>query len=88
MRTKTPVTLSKNLTAVVVLLALFMTPLTAFAQTAIKMRKTNISCKDITLGQQAAMEAEKQFPILNDAGHALCAAGGQRLAGLSRRTTS
>ena len=49
-------------------LTLFAAPLAAFGQTRISMPKNKYKVEDdVKLGRQAAAEAEKQFPILNDA---------------------
>jgi beta-barrel assembly-enhancing protease len=45
----------------------FIAPLSLFAQTKVSLRKNKYSLNDdIKLGQQAATEAERQFPLLND----------------------
>lgn len=64
---RTPKILSKNLTAMLVLWAMMMTPLASFAQTKISIPKNKYKVQDdIKLGREAAVEAEKQFPVLND----------------------
>lgn len=47
--------------------ALFITPLAAFGQTRISMPKNKYKVSDdVKYGREAAAEAERQFPILND----------------------
>jgi beta-barrel assembly-enhancing protease len=59
---------NKNLTAVLVLCALVMSPFTAMSQTVIKMPKNKYKVQDdLKLGREASVEVEKQLPILNDA---------------------
>jgi hypothetical protein len=54
--------------AMLVLWAVVMTPLAAIAQTKINMPKNKYKIQDdIKLGNEAAAEAEKQLPVLNDA---------------------
>ncbi|HEX9927849.1 MAG TPA: M48 family metallopeptidase [Pyrinomonadaceae bacterium] len=58
---------STSLTSAFLAFAMLLTPLAAFAQTKISMPKNKYSIQDdIKAGQQAAAEAERQFPILND----------------------
>jgi predicted Zn-dependent protease len=58
---------AQSLVALLMAAAVFAVPLTALGQTKIKYRKNKYSVQqDVELGQQAAREAEKQLPILND----------------------
>lgn len=58
---------STALTSAFLAFAMFLAPLAAMAQTRISMPKNKYSIQDdIKAGQQAAAEAERQFPILND----------------------
>jgi Zn-dependent protease with chaperone function len=58
---------STSLTSAFLAFAMLLTPLAAFAQTRISMPKNKYSIQDdIKAGQQAAAEAERQLPILND----------------------
>ncbi|MDQ4123937.1 MAG: M48 family metallopeptidase [Acidobacteriota bacterium] len=58
---------STALTSALLAFALFLTPLAAMAQTRISMPRNKYKVEDdVKLGQQAAAEAERQFPILND----------------------
>jgi Zn-dependent protease with chaperone function len=58
---------STSLTSAFLAFAMLLTPLAAFAQTKISMPKNKYSIQDdIKAGQQAAAEAERQLPILND----------------------
>jgi Zn-dependent protease with chaperone function len=51
----------------ITLVAISVMPLSAFAQTQIKYHSNKFSVQDdVKLGQQAAREAEKQFPLLRD----------------------
>jgi beta-barrel assembly-enhancing protease len=51
----------------VVLVAVALMPLSAFAQTQIKYHSNKYSIQDdVKLGRQAAQEAESQFPLLRD----------------------
>jgi len=64
---KTPKVLSRNLMAWLVLCAVLMTPMAAMAQSKINIPKNKYKTQDdIKLGLQAATEAEKQLPVLND----------------------
>lgn len=48
-------------------LTIFVMPLTAFGQTRIAMPKNKYKIEDdVKLGQQAAQQAEQQFPLLRD----------------------
>ncbi|MGZ8843891.1 MAG: M48 family metalloprotease [Pyrinomonadaceae bacterium] len=56
-----------KLVALQMVLALVILPLTAFAQTQIKLHSNKFSpAEDVRLGRQAAAEAEQQFPLLRD----------------------
>ncbi|HEX8194686.1 MAG TPA: M48 family metallopeptidase [Pyrinomonadaceae bacterium] len=58
---------STSLTSAFLAFAMLLTPLAAFAQTRISMPKNKYKVQDdVKAGQQAAAEAERQFPILND----------------------
>jgi Zn-dependent protease with chaperone function len=58
---------STSLTSAFLAFAMLLTPLAAFAQTRISMPKNKYKIQDdVKAGQQAAAEAERQFPILND----------------------
>lgn len=58
---------STALTSAFMAFAMFLAPLAAIGQTRISMPKNKYSIQDdIKAGQQAAQEAERQFPILND----------------------
>ena len=58
---------STALTSAFLAFAMFLTPLAAMAQTRISVPKNKYKIEDdVKLGQQAAAEAERQFPILND----------------------
>ncbi len=58
---------STSLTSAFLAFAIFLTPLAAMSQTRISMPKNKYKIEDdVKLGQQAAQEAERQFPILND----------------------
>ncbi|HEU4711885.1 MAG TPA: M48 family metalloprotease [Pyrinomonadaceae bacterium] len=57
----------RNLVAWVALVAISMMPVTALAQTQIKLHSNKYSVQDdVKLGRQAAQEAEQQFPIMRD----------------------
>lgn len=57
----------QSLLAWVVLVAVALMPLSAFAQTQIKYHSNKYSIQDdVKLGRQAAQEAESQFPLLRD----------------------
>ncbi len=57
----------QGLIAWVTLAAIFAMPISAFAQTQIKLHPNRYSPQDdVKLGRQAAAEAEKQFPLLRD----------------------
>ena len=54
--------------ALQVAMAIVLMPLTAFAQTQIKLHSNKYKPQDdVRLGRQAAAEAEQQFPLLRDA---------------------
>lgn len=58
---------STGLTSAFLAFAMLLTPLAAMAQTRITMPKNKYKIEDdVKVGQQAAAEAERQFPILND----------------------
>lgn len=58
---------AERLMAAVAVFALFALPLSVFAQTQIKLHSNKYKISDdVKLGRQAAAEAEKQLPILND----------------------
>ena len=58
----------KKLAAAAMLLTLWSLPLAAFAQTRIEMPKNKYKVQDdVKLGDQAAAEIDKRFPILSDA---------------------
>lgn len=58
---------STALTSAFLAFAMLLTPLAAMSQTRISMPKNKYSIQDdIKAGQQAAAEAERQLPILND----------------------
>ncbi len=64
---RTLAVVNKNLTVMVMLLAVVSAPITAFSQTKISMPKNKYKIQDdIKLGREASVEAEKQFPVLND----------------------
>src|SRR6185369_10821219 len=57
---------TKSLAGLIVL-AIVLTPIAAFGQTQIKLHSNKFSpAEDVRLGQQAAAEAEQQFPLLRD----------------------
>jgi Zn-dependent protease with chaperone function len=57
----------KNITVMLVLLAVTLAPMASMAQTRISMPKNKYKAQDdIKLGRKAATEAEKQYPVLND----------------------
>jgi Zn-dependent protease with chaperone function len=57
----------KSVAASFLALAIFALPFSVFGQTPIKLRKNKFTIQqDIELGQQAARDAERQLPILND----------------------
>ena len=57
----------QTLIAWITLLAISLMPLSALAQTQIKLHPNKYSIQDdIKLGRQAAQEAESQFPLLRD----------------------
>lgn len=57
----------RGLTALGVMAAMWLLPIAAMAQTQIKMRKNKYTIQqDVQLGREAAQQAEKEFPILND----------------------
>ena len=56
-----------SLVAWVTLVAISLMPISAFAQTQIKLHSNKYSIQDdVKLGRQAAAEAEAQFPLLRD----------------------
>ena len=58
---------SRNITVFVMMIAMMILPMTVMAQTRIKMPKNKYKVQDdVKIGQQASVEVEKQFPILND----------------------
>jgi Zn-dependent protease with chaperone function len=58
---------TQRLMATLAAVALFAMPLSAIAQTQIKLHSNKYKVSDdVKLGRQAAQEAEQQFPILND----------------------
>ena len=60
--------LGKKLSTSFLLLTISMLPLAAFAQTRVEMPKNKYKvAEDVKIGNQAASEVEKVFPILNDA---------------------
>lgn len=57
----------RNVTSIVLLAALFALPLGILAQTRVIAPKNPYSIdKDVQLGRQAAQQAERQMPLLND----------------------
>jgi Zn-dependent protease with chaperone function len=57
----------QRLMATVTLLAFFAMPVSVFPQTKIKFHSNKYKISDdVKLGRQAAAEAERQFPLLND----------------------
>ena len=59
--------IQKTLTSGLLAFAMLVTPLAAMAQTRIALAKNRYKTSDdVKLGQQAAAEAERQLPILND----------------------
>ncbi len=57
----------QQLLAMLAAVTLFAMPLSVFAQTQIKLHSNKYKpSDDVKLGRQAAAEAERQFPILND----------------------
>src|ERR1044072_4507279 len=64
---RTLAVMNRNLTVMLVLLAIVSAPMTALSQTRISMPKNKYKIQDdIKLGREASLEAEKQFPVLND----------------------
>ncbi|MBK6749525.1 MAG: M48 family metalloprotease [Acidobacteria bacterium] len=60
--------IGKRLSASVLLLTVWMLPLTALSQTRIETPKNKYKvADDVKLGAQTSAEVEKKFPILNDA---------------------
>lgn len=58
---------TQRLMAMMMVVAFFAMPLSAIAQTRIKYHSNKYKVSDdVKLGRQAAAEAERQFPILND----------------------
>ncbi len=58
---------AQRVMATLAVFALFVMPLSVFAQTQIKLHSNKYKISDdVKLGRQAAAEAEKQLPILND----------------------
>lgn len=58
---------SKGLASILLAWTMFVLPISVLAQTRITMPKNKYKVQDdVKLGNQAAGEAEKQFPILND----------------------
>ncbi len=58
---------AQSLVALVALAAFWLVPLSALAQTQIKYHKNKYTVQqDVQLGREAAQQAEKEFPILND----------------------
>jgi Zn-dependent protease with chaperone function len=57
----------QSVIAVLAMLAIFVMPISAFAQTQIKYHSNKYSIQDdVKLGRQAAAEAEQQFPLMRD----------------------
>ena len=57
----------QRLMAMATLLAFFAMPVSVFPQTKIKYHSNKYKVSDdVKLGRQAAAEAERQFPLLND----------------------
>src|SRR5688572_29789859 len=57
----------QQLLALVAAVTLFAMPISVFGQTQIKLHSNKYKVQDdVKLGRQAAAEAERQFPILND----------------------
>jgi hypothetical protein len=57
----------QQLLATLATIALFAMPVSVFGQTQIKLHSNKYKVEDdVKLGRQAAAEAERQFPILND----------------------
>ena len=57
----------RGLVAWIALVAISLMPLSAFAQTQLKLHSNKYSIQDdVKLGRQAAQEAEQQFPIMRD----------------------
>jgi Zn-dependent protease with chaperone function len=60
--------MNRTFAALITLFAVFALPFSAIAQTQIKPPKNKYKvADDIKLGKQAAAQAEKEFPVLNDA---------------------
>src|SRR5437868_4443375 len=58
---------ARGLMASLLMVALFVVPMTALAQTRISYHSNRYSpADDVKVGRQAAAEAEQQFPLLND----------------------
>ncbi|MGE3465831.1 MAG: M48 family metalloprotease, partial [Pyrinomonadaceae bacterium] len=58
---------SKRMTAVALAATMWLVPIAAVAQTRIETPKNKYKIQDdVKLGNEAATEIEKQFPILND----------------------
>lgn len=72
---------SKGLASILLAWTMFVLPISVLAQTRITMPKNKYKVQDdVKLGNQAASEAEKQFPILNDSdAQRYVAAVGERL---------
>lgn len=59
--------MKRTFTAVVMMWAMAMLPIAAAAQTRVTMPKNKYNVQDdVKLGRQAAVEIERQFPVLND----------------------
>ena len=71
----------QRLLATLAAVAIFAMPVSVFAQTQIKLHSNKYKVQDdVKLGRQAAAEAERQFPILNDSEvNAYVSRVGQRL---------
>lgn len=60
-------TKTKQATALLVAFMIFVIPISAFAETQIKLRKNKYKIQDdVKIGQEVAADAEKQLPVLND----------------------
>ena len=71
----------QQLLAMLAAVALFAVPVSVFGQTQLKLHSNKYKVQDdVKLGRQAAAEAERQFPILNDSEvNAYVSRVGQRL---------
>jgi len=60
--------LGKNLVALMMALTMLVLPMAAIGQTRISMPKNKYKIQDdVKIGQQSAVEVERQLPVLNDA---------------------